>query len=137
MLEFMCADAGVVGAFWSKVLDIPLDEGATSDYAQLSPPEPQAKWLFVKSEPSGSSDRMLVALTSDDLDGDAEHAVRLGATHEGRHERDGFEWVDLRDPEGNRFTFNAPRPGNDIRKRDDPGTRTIEIVTPPAAHDLG
>lgn len=110
MLEFMCADALVVGRFWSQMLEVPLDEGATSDYAQLSPTEPRAKWLFVRSEPNGNSDRMLVALTSDDLDADADRAVGLGAINEGRRAEDGFEWVDLRDPEGNRFTFNAPPP---------------------------
>ena len=51
---------------------------------------------------------MLIALTSRDLDTDATRAVSLGATNEGRHEENGF---DMRDPEGNRFTFNA-RPPN-------------------------
>ena len=54
--------------------------------------------------------RSLIALTSRDLDTDATRAVSLGATNEGRHEENGFEWVDMRDPEGNRFTFNAPPP---------------------------
>jgi Glyoxalase-like domain len=94
----------------SEVLEIPLDDGATSDYAQLSPPEPRAKWLFVRSDPHRGSERMLIALTSRDLDTDATRAVSLGATNEGRHEENGFEWVDMRDPEGNRFTFNAPPP---------------------------
>jgi len=53
---------------------------------------------------------MLIALTSRHLDTDATRAVSLGATNEGRHEENGFEWVDMRDPEGNRFTFNAPPP---------------------------
>jgi hypothetical protein len=53
---------------------------------------------------------MLIALTSRDLDTDATRAVSLGTTNEGRHEENGFEWVDMRDPEGNRFTFNAPPP---------------------------
>ena len=110
MLEFMCADPLVLSRFWSQLLAVPVDEGATSDYAQLSPESPRAKWLFVRSDPHGNSDRMLVALTSADLDADTAWAVSLGASHEGRHESDGFEWVDMRDPEGNRFTFNAPPP---------------------------
>lgn len=60
---------------------------------------------------------MLIALTSRDLDTDATRAVSLGATNEGRHEENGFEWVDMRDPEGNRFTFNAPPPNYEAAKR--------------------
>lgn len=110
MLQFRCGDALSVGRFWSELLEIELDEGATSDYAQFSPPDPQAKWLFVRSEPSDDSDRLVIALTSDDLDADAQRAVALGARDEGRKETDGFKWVEMRDPEGNRFTFNAPPP---------------------------
>ncbi|GAA1937645.1 VOC family protein [Nocardioides hwasunensis] len=106
----MCEDAVALGGFWSELLEFPLDDGASKDYAQFSPPEPQAKWLFVRSSPHGNSDRMVVALTSYDLDVDAERAVSLGATNDGRQESGGFEWVEMRDPEGNRFTFNAPPP---------------------------
>jgi hypothetical protein len=67
----------------------------------------------VAVRPIGSAQRKRTdadSLTSRDLDTDATRAVSLGATNEGRHEENGFEWVDMRDPEGNRFTFNAPPP---------------------------
>lgn len=110
MLEFMCADALRLGRFWSELLEIPLDEGANQQYAQFTPPGPQPKWLFIQSEHRAGADRFVIALSSYDLTGDAARAVSLGATHATRHHQDGFEWVDLEDPEGNHFTFNAPPP---------------------------
>lgn len=109
-LEFMCVDPLKVGRFWSALLEIPLEEGASGDRAQLDAPDPQPRWSFVKSETHGNSDGFVIALTSYHLDEDAARAVALGATSSKRHTEADHDWIEMRDPEGHRFTFNAPTP---------------------------
>ena len=69
---------------------------------------------------------MLIALTSRDLDTDATRAVSLGATNEGRHEENGFEWVDMRDSEGNRFNFQ--RAAAELGSGQEVPTRTLQAL---------
>lgn len=108
MLEYSCRDARRLAEFWSSILGLAVDEGASEDYAQLTPPEPLPKWLFVKREPAGGAKSLIVAITSADLDESVRRAVKAGATDRGRHEKDGLAWAELSDPEGNSFTFNLP-----------------------------
>ncbi|WP_373285117.1 VOC family protein [Microbacterium faecale] len=37
------------------------------------------------------------------------HAEALGATRGAEHEESGVQWIDMRDPNGNRFRVFAPR----------------------------
>lgn len=110
MIEFSCRDARTLAAFWSRLLGVPVDDGASTEYAQLRPPEPLPKWLFVQREPAGDAGSLLLALTSHDIEHDVDAAVAVGATSHGIQNQDGFVWATLTDPEGNRFTFNAPPP---------------------------
>lgn len=110
MIEFSCRDARTLAGFWSHLLGVPVDDGASTGYAQLTPAEPLPKWLFVQREPAGVPGSLLLALTSYDIEGDVEAAVAAGATSHGIQNQDGFVWATLTDPEGNYFTFNAPPP---------------------------
>lgn len=90
MLEFSCNDVTRVAGFWARVLDLPVDDGASADYAQITPPEPRRKWLLIRRQPSGSSQSITIAITSDDLQSSTEAAVTAGATSQGLHELHGF-----------------------------------------------
>lgn len=110
MLEYSCRNAKALAEFWSTILGLPVDEGASEDYAQLSPPSPLPKWLFVRREPHGNAKSVIVAISSDNLDQSVKLAIEAGATERGRRDEDGFKWAELSDPEGNDFTFNLPPP---------------------------
>lgn len=110
MIEFSCRDARTLAAFWSQLLGVPVDDGASMQYAQITPEEPLPKWLFVQRELAGAPGSLLLALTSHDIEGDVDAAVAAGATSHGIQNQDGFVWATLTDLEGNCFTFNAPPP---------------------------
>jgi len=115
MLTFDCEDAARLAAFWSAVLDRPVDPGATADYAGIGAVDEGpdlVAWLFVRA-PAGAgraSGRFHPDLTSPDWEAEADRVVALGATLVARHAVGGVRWVALRDPEGNAFNIFAPRP---------------------------
>ncbi len=46
-ITFDCADAERVAGFWSSVLDEPVDDGASADFATITSRK-AASWMFVK-----------------------------------------------------------------------------------------
>lgn len=110
MIEFSCKNAVALAAFWSEMLGIPVDEGATEAYAQLTPTEPLPKVLFVQREPGGNTESLVLALLATDLEAEVNAAVQAGARSHGIQHQDRFIWATLSDPEGNRFTLNLPPP---------------------------
>ncbi|HIW91168.1 MAG TPA: hypothetical protein H9870_05870 [Candidatus Corynebacterium avicola] len=55
MIEFSCHDAETLARFWSHLLGLPVDDGASPEYAPLTPEEPLPKWLFVRRDPVGDT----------------------------------------------------------------------------------
>jgi Glyoxalase-like domain len=106
-ITFDCADALAVARFWSTVLDRPLLDDATSDYAQL-PGEPA--WSFVSvPEPKATKNRLHVDLGASDLAAPVDRLVALGARHLDDYDEQCFRWATLADPEGNEFDVVATR----------------------------
>ena len=108
-VTFDCADALVVGSFWSAVLDLPLAEGASRDYALIlaSP-----AWSFMSvPEPKSAKNRVHVDLGTEDLPAAVERIVALGATRLGDFDEAGYRWATLADPEGNEFDVVVPSEG--------------------------
>jgi hypothetical protein len=52
--SFDCRDAAALAAFWSGVLQRPVDDGATAAYATIGFDEPGPTWMFVHSDGLGA-----------------------------------------------------------------------------------
>ena len=112
-----CADALVVGRFWSEVLGRPLDDGASSDFAAIAftgrrdtagwaalGPGEQPTWLFVRvPEPKTAKNRLHLDLAAPDVEAEVVRLVGLGATRVADTEEYGYAWTVMADPEGNEF----------------------------------
>lgn len=105
------ADAAELGRFWSAALDRPLDPDPTAEVATIGVAEAQAAtpgWMFLQvPEAKQAKNRVHVDFTTDDLDGEVQRLIGLGATQLAHLNEHGFRWVTLADPEGNEFDVVA------------------------------
>jgi Glyoxalase-like domain len=110
-LTMDCSDATKLATFWSAVLDRPVDEGATVDFAAIGmtgPPAGQPFWMFIKvPEGKTAKNRFHPDLIAADLESEVKHLVALGATEHGTVDESGARWTTLSDPEGNEFDVVA------------------------------
>jgi predicted enzyme related to lactoylglutathione lyase len=110
-LTMDCSDAATLAAFWSAVLDRPVDDGATEDFAAIgmaNPPADQPFWMFTKvPEGKTSKNRFHPDLSTTDLEAEVKRLVALGATEHGTFDESGTRWTTLTDPEGNEFDVAA------------------------------
>ena len=114
-VTFDCADALVVGTFWSAALGRPLDPGASSDFAAIDfagrrdtagwaplGPGDEPTWLFVKvPEPKTAKNRLHLDLAAPDVEAEVQRLVGLGATRVADTDEYGYAWTVMADPEGN------------------------------------
>ncbi len=104
-LTFDCADAANLAKFWSAVIGLPIDDGASLQYALL---KGAPAWMFLQvPEPKESKNRMHPDLATDDLPAEVARLEALGATHVADHTEDGTTWATMTDPEGNEFDVVA------------------------------
>ena len=116
-VAFDCADALVVGRFWSAAVGRPLDGGATSGFASIGfrgrrteegwasvDRDADPTWLFAQvSEPKTVKNRMHVDVGAADPEADIARLVGLGATRLADRSEYGYSWTLMSDPEGNEF----------------------------------
>lgn len=109
-VDLDCADALTVATFWSAVLDRPLDDGATGDFASIgfasaSRRDGEPAWLFMRvPEAKAVKNRMHVDLASGgDREAEVERLLALGARRLADKDEWGHRWTVLADPEGNEF----------------------------------
>lgn len=113
-VTFDCADALVVGRFWSAALGRPLDPESSGDFASIGMPEhrdtrgwrldDEPTWLFVRvPEPKVAKNRMHLDLAAPDREAEVVRLVGLGATRVADMNEWGYEWTVMQDPEGNEF----------------------------------
>lgn len=114
-VAFDCADALVVGRFWSAAIGRPLDDGATNEFAGLGFTErrtiegwgraDEPAWIFAKvPEPKAAKNRMHLDVSAPDVEIEIARLVELGATRgDDREEYGGYTWTFMTDPEGNEF----------------------------------
>lgn len=107
-----CADVARVAGFWSAVLDIPADPGASPYMASLNRSGPDLpRFLFLKvPEPKTAKNRLHLDLLADPgvpRDQEVARLVALGATHLADKDEWGHSWAVLTDPEGNEFCVAA------------------------------
>ena len=114
-IGFDCDDAAALAAFWSAVLDRPVDPDASPDFASIGVTAPDAGspgWLFQKvPEPKTAKNRCHVDLHVDDrpaVQVEVDRLAGLGATviREPKEEY-GAYWATLQDPEGNELCIGA------------------------------
>lgn len=105
------ADAGTLAEFWSRLLDRPLDEGASTDFASIGiagAGSGTEVWMFHRvPEPKQAKNRSHVDLVADDRDKAVVLALELGAARLGDFDEGGYRWTTLADPEGNEFDIVA------------------------------
>jgi hypothetical protein len=110
-LTFDCSDAARLAAFWGQVLDRPVDDGGTEDFAAIGlagPPESRPCWMFLKvPEGKTAKNRVHPDLAAADLETEVKRLIEAGAAQQAEHEEDGTRWVTLSDPEGNEFDVVA------------------------------
>jgi hypothetical protein len=100
-ITFDCADARVVGDFWSAALGRPVGDLHTRE-ATILPGQPTYLFLRVP-EGKVAKNRMHIDLVAGDRRAEVARLVDLGATE--LHDKDewGISWTVLTDPEGNEF----------------------------------
>ena len=96
-----CADAAALAAFWSEVLELPVDDGADAAYACITA---TPRWMFIKvPEKKQGKNRLHVDLVADNPEAELKRIIDLGARRMADVEEDGARWTTLADPEGNVF----------------------------------
>ena len=122
-VTFDCADALMLGRFWSAALGRSLDPDASSDFAAIgfagrrdhlgwAPVERDndPTWIFVKvSEPKIAKNRMHLDVTAPDPEVEVARLVELGATRIADMDEYGYTWTVMADPEGNEFCVAKAR----------------------------
>lgn len=104
-LTFDCADAATLAEFWSAVLDQPVDDGASPEFATVTG---KPGWMFIQvPEGKSAKNRVHPDLSTGDLAAELTRLKELGATHLADHTEDGTSWATFADPEGNEFDVVA------------------------------
>jgi predicted enzyme related to lactoylglutathione lyase len=101
-----CEDAGRLAAFWARVLEQPVDGGASPYFATIRAGRPALMFLKVP-EPKQGKNRVHLDLTSPDWRAEVKRVVDLGARFVAEYSEHGTEWATLLDPEGNEFDVGA------------------------------
>jgi len=105
-LTFDCTDPASLSSFWAAVTGY--TTGFTNPFAvELlgdSPDGHGGRMMFIKvPEGKAAKNRVHFDLGTDDLEGEVERVLGLGAELVGRYDEWGVTWATFRDPEGNEF----------------------------------
>jgi catechol-2,3-dioxygenase len=100
-------NAAQLAAFWSQVLERPVDDGATEYFATVggSGDEPlRPRFMFIQvPEERVVKNRVHPDFHTADLAAEVDRLVAIGAVKVGEFDEYGTHWVTLADPEGNVF----------------------------------
>lgn len=116
MVSMMSPDPRRLAAFWSELMGLPIAEGASDDLVMLDFDHEMSPitWILERSDDvaAGTAPVALDIGSQDEATWRevADHAEELGAQRVTEHEQEGVRWIEMRDPEGNRFRVFAPRP---------------------------
>ena len=111
-ITFDCDDVSVVGNFWSRALERPLDPGRSPGFCSIGigdPDRTEPAWFFEKvPETKTSKNRMHLDLIDPDP-AVVDRLVALGASIVATHAIGGGnqQWTVMQDPEGNEFCVAA------------------------------
>jgi predicted enzyme related to lactoylglutathione lyase len=98
------ADAAKQAGFWSDLLGVGVDAGATPQSASIAASDDSPQLLF-HQVPEGKTvkNRLHLDLLSNAFEAELARILELGATRVNEIRRPGAHWVTLADPEGNEF----------------------------------
>ena len=107
-VTFDCADPGALASFWAGVTGYRLEtvnpfvavlRGDGPDGGDFGP-----RMMFIQvPEAKAAKNRVHLDLGTEDLDGEVDRVLDLGADLVGRYDEWGVVWATFRDPEGNEF----------------------------------
>ncbi|MFD6155770.1 VOC family protein [Nocardia sp. NPDC060256] len=102
-------DAAALAGFWSELLDQPVDEGASAQFATVGRAAGQSPVLMFIQVPDKTPGKNVIHLDlhAEDWHQHIERAVSLGAKRIGDFDEYGAQWTTLADPEGNLFDIGA------------------------------
>ncbi len=110
-VTFDCADPLGQARFWSEALGLPIKDDANEYFAALDGGPTGPTWLFLQvPEGKTAKNRMHIDLESDDMAGEVQRLVGLGARRVAEKNEYGMTWTVLDDPEGNEFCVSGPHP---------------------------
>jgi catechol 2,3-dioxygenase-like lactoylglutathione lyase family enzyme len=115
MYSFFSPDPNRLARFWADLMQLPVAEGTTDDLVMLDfnhQVSPQT-WIFQRQDVGSKA----VAAISLDIGSQDEgtwtqvatRAEELGAERVADREETGVRWIEMKDPDGNRFRVFAPR----------------------------
>jgi predicted enzyme related to lactoylglutathione lyase len=103
-----CADPTALADFWTKALDTTISQDYGGEFVALATPEGQPYVAFQKvPEERVGKNRVHIDFATDDLAGEVERLVGLGATALAEHAMPDFTWRVMEDPAGNVFCVCA------------------------------
>jgi len=103
-VTFDCSDPGGLAAFWAGVTGY--RTGTVNPFfAELGGDGSVGpRMMFIKvEEAKAAKNRVHLDLGTDDLEGEVDRVLALGAELVGRYDEWGITWATFRDPEGNEF----------------------------------
>lgn len=108
-ITFDCADAATLAGFWSELLNRPLDENASPEFATVGMAAGVAPVLMFMQVPDKTPGKNVIHLDlrAADWQEQTDRAISLGAKHIGDFDEYGTQWATLADPEGNLFDIAA------------------------------
>lgn len=116
MISIMSPDPRRLAGFWSELMGLPIADGPFDDLVMLDLDHEVGPltWILERADDVAVGTAP-VALDIGIQDATrwrevADRAEELGAQRVAEHEYDGVRWIDMRDPDGNRFRVFAPRP---------------------------
>lgn len=108
MITFDSANPGPLAAWWAEQTGGQIEQENDGWFYMVGVPGAAHKLAFQKvSDPTPGKNRVHLDLTSEDLDAEVARLTAAGAQEYERHNMDGFRWVTLTDPDGNRFCVSG------------------------------
>jgi catechol 2,3-dioxygenase-like lactoylglutathione lyase family enzyme len=109
-VTFDATDPNTLAAFWSTVLDRPVDPYVGENFASIGGNETDAQlaFFFIRvPEGKTAKNRCHPDLMSADRETEVGRVVGLGAERIADHDEFGARWTVLRDPQGNEFCIGS------------------------------
>lgn len=116
MISMLCPDPRRLAAFWSELMALPIADGASGELVMLdfNHEVGPIAWIIERSDDiaAGAAPVALDIGIQDEAGWRdvADRAEELGARRIAEHEQEGVRWIEMRDPDDNRFRIFAPRP---------------------------
>ncbi|TJZ76663.1 VOC family protein [Rhodococcus oryzae] len=108
MITFDSAEPGPLAAWWAERVGGRIEQENDGWFYMVEVPGAAHKLAFQKvPDPTPGKNRVHLDMIAEDLDAEVARLTAAGAQEYERHDMDGFRWVTLTDPDGNRFCVSG------------------------------